>query len=140
MGEWILNFLQFDVVGVDFVMLDMLWWYGVEEVEYKVVVFDIMKYLCVGYWWQVCVQLIVILVMLLLWICGVWFMYWVDLYLLLGIKLCWWDYFKVVCCGLVFGLLWLFWVVGYYYKLGFYLFQLGGLGVVVDYLVVLFVV
>lgn len=44
-GKWVLEVWELDCCGSDLVMFDLLCWYGVEEVEYCSVVYDLYVYL-----------------------------------------------------------------------------------------------
>lgn len=136
LGEWILDTPAHDAIGTDPVMLDMLRWHGAEEVEHKAVAFDTMRHLRAGYWRQARAQLVVAPALLLLWICGVRFMYAVDPQLPRGAKPRWRDYFSAARRGLVPPPSRFVRAVADYYRPGFHPSQLGGLGLAVDYLAV----
>ncbi|MGV9672980.1 metal-dependent hydrolase [Gordonia sp. NPDC003504] len=48
-GEWLLDNAEFDRVGVDPTMLDLLRWHGAEELEHRNVAFDAFQYVDGGY-------------------------------------------------------------------------------------------
>lgn len=70
-GKYVLDNIEWEKMGVDFVMLDLIKWYGVEEIEYCIVVFDLYRYLGGGYIVCYYLSLVVIVVVLGLWVDGV---------------------------------------------------------------------
>lgn len=48
-GEWLLDNREFDRIGLDPTMLDLLRWHGAEELEHRNVAFDAYQYLDGGY-------------------------------------------------------------------------------------------
>ena len=48
-GEWLLSNQEFDRIGVDPTMLDLLRWHGAEELEHRNVAFDAYQYVDGGY-------------------------------------------------------------------------------------------
>lgn len=120
-------------------MVDLLCWYGVEEVEYCIVVFDIYWYMG-GIYLEWCVYMVFVILLLFYYIMiGVKFMYWCDLDVgcYLGFVFVWWQ-------GLWCGYLLLFWkvigVVLCYFKLGYMLYYEGLIEQVFVYFVCLLVV
>jgi predicted metal-dependent hydrolase len=53
LGVWIVDRPQFDELGVDAQMLDLLRWHGAEEVEHRSVAFDVYQHLDGSYPWRV---------------------------------------------------------------------------------------
>lgn len=91
-GNWVFNVYGFDEGCVDLMMVDLLCWYGVEEVEYCIVVFDIYWYMG-GIYWEWCVYMVFVILLLFYYIMiGVKFMYWCDLDVgcYLGFVFVWW--------------------------------------------------
>lgn len=118
LGNWVFNVKGLDVVCVDFVMFDLLCWYGVEEVEYCIVVFDIFWYMG-GMYFECCFYMLIMILLLLYFlvmgfcfmykwdlgvgkffgfVCGWWYGLWCNCLLLfwkmLGVVLCyfWFSY------------------------------------------------
>lgn len=66
-GEWLLDNAEFDRIGVDPTMLDLLRWHGAEELEHRNVAFDAYQYVDGGYFRRVRTAVIASAGLALLW-------------------------------------------------------------------------
>lgn len=66
-GEWLIDNKQFDAVGMDPTMLDLLRWHGAEEMEHRNVAFDAYQYVDGGYFRRVRTAALAIVGLAILW-------------------------------------------------------------------------
>ncbi|KGN32112.1 metal-dependent hydrolase [Knoellia sinensis KCTC 19936] len=74
-GEWLIDNAEFDRVGVDPTMLDLLRWHGAEEMEHRNVAFDVYQYVDGGYARRVRTAIVASAGLLTLWLWASRFLY-----------------------------------------------------------------
>lgn len=77
-GEWLIDNAEFDRIGVDPTMLDLLRWHGAEEMEHRNVAYDVFQYVDGSYARRVRTAIIAAVGLLALWLSTSHFLYKTD--------------------------------------------------------------
>ncbi|MDR3661457.1 MAG: metal-dependent hydrolase [Mycobacterium sp.] len=134
-GEWLLDNAEFDRIGVDPTMLDLLRWHGAEELEHRNVAFDAYQYVDGGYARRARTALIACVGLAMLWFSTAAFLYRNDTTVVR--RRPWlFEYTRAARKGLVPGVSFLFSQMYFYLRPGFHPSAMGDVSKAVRYLAV----